>query len=1529
MSRNPSRIGWAFALAYGSLTSAAAPQPVGVFAKVDVETAIAGYPGSASPTAAQLHAYLQGLYASLLADPAVSGITVGQHWDNIQPTDSTAYDWSYLDDAFQQAAAVNKPVQLSITPGFDTPQWMLSELTSCDPLFSKGSAPASCGKVNLTGFPEEFRADGKVLPLPWNSVYESAWATFLTQLNARYGSNPLFTAIAIAGPVGASDEMILPDDENDTATQPSGLSADDTWTALIQNAFPTNAAYRNTDKVFIDAWDQAINTCEKIFSGVTLLLGADAGNDFPSFSKTVVPHADNTLYAVDCANFINGGDKSELMSCEAKTEIVSYFVAATGPNGKATQTGGLTASVPKTPGDIGMAGIKVLTSLSPAPNPPFSGGAEFDYAVSSANIQAEGCPDPSGDCMGLTVELAAYNVLDPFFYGTPAAAFYGGTPGTATIQYLDVDYSDIQYAQANPCPEAPSPFTGSLSLQDLLNRANHDLLAMANVTATLPPLTCSNAAAAPAISLVANAEGENPVIAPNTWVEIKGQRLAPAGDSRIWMNSDFTGNQLPAQLDGVSVTVNGKSAYVYYISPTQINILTPPDAMTGPVQVVVTSNGAVSAPYTAQAQALSPSFFVINGGPYVAALHPADNSLVGPASLSAPGYPVTPAKPGEIVEIFANGFGPTNAPLVSGSETQSGTLSPLPVVTVGGIPAQVQYAGLVYPGEFQFNVVIPANAPSGDDTLIATYNGASTLPAALITVQGSAPAPTSVTFYVAPDGNDLWSGRLAAPNSANTDGPLATFDRARMMVQSIGKAGLTQVNVEFRAGTYYLASTEMFTSADSGSPSLNISYQNYPGESPVISGGIRVRNWTNTNGNEWKTTLPASTQYFENLFYNGARRLRPRLGGTSGGTALGAYYRYVGPVYLQGAAPPANPPNANCSVYFAGSGWECYDRFQYQPTDPIVNTWKNLAPPAGNPCNQPAGNAALAGDIELVNFEQYSVSKLRLSCVDTVSHIVYLTGVTATEADHPTSHGFIPNHRYLIENVQDALTQPGQWFLDRSTTPWTLTYLANNGEDPNTDLVIVPQVPQLLVATGLQYVTFQGLTFAHDDYTMPATGYNGDSEIVAALSFQNSQHITVDSSIVTQISGSGMDFISCIDKSSPNWCVAFNKAGAAANNVIQNSAVYDVASDGIRIGTSGNATDTNANVPQFNTVQNTVVEGYGRVFPSSKGITQGQGHDNVYTHNEVYDGYKGAIKVCYCANSDSNPPFTNNNVISFNHVYNLFQGIMNDSGAIYFGVGTPSPPQSGTGNRMLNNKVHDVTDASVMDSDGYGGDGLYADDFSGLVDMENNLIYRVSGNAISFSGPRAGPGQSSTVKNNILAFARQSLLNAYDPYSFTSVPPSPMFFTASNNLMYFDRNASQSFYVQGGCTYAGEPYTSYQQWSSNMYWRTDAGFATDAKAFRVQQGLNANEYCGDKNTWTFYNFAGWQKLGEDAQSVVQNPGFKNPAYPADDYSLPNGSPGVGFAPFDPNEAGRSDPAIKPPAVAATFPTQTFNPATDY
>jgi len=240
---------------------------------------------------------------------------------------------------------------------------------------------------------------------------------------------------------------------------------------------------------------------------------------------------------------------------------------------------------------------------------------------------------------------------------------------------------------------------------------------------------------APTISLVANAFGDMPLIAPNTWIEIKGSNLSPAGDTRIWKDSDFASGTLPTQLDGVSVTVNGKSAFVYYISPAQVNILTPPDAISGPVPVQLTTGGVTSNVATVQAQPQSLSFFeFVSGGlHYVYGRHLSDNSILGPTTLF-PGLS-TPVKPGETIYVAGNGFGATDVAVASGSISQGGTLpKPWPVVQIGGIQANVLFAGLVSPGTFIFNIVVP-DVPDGDLALTATYNGLSIQPNLLITIK--------------------------------------------------------------------------------------------------------------------------------------------------------------------------------------------------------------------------------------------------------------------------------------------------------------------------------------------------------------------------------------------------------------------------------------------------------------------------------------------------------------------------------------------------------------------------------------------------------------------------------------------------------------------------------------------------------------------------------------------------------------------------------------------------------------------------
>lgn len=234
------------------------------------------------------------------------------------------------------------------------------------------------------------------------------------------------------------------------------------------------------------------------------------------------------------------------------------------------------------------------------------------------------------------------------------------------------------------------------------------------------------------VGLMANAFGNAKLLAPNTWAIIKGTNLGPAGDSRIWQSSDFVNGLMPTSLDGVSVTVNGQNAYVYYISPTQVNILTPPGLAAGLAQVVVNNNGAKSAIASIVAEQDSLSFFIFGAGPYAAAVH-LSGSLIGPATL----YPgqSTPAQRGETIVLYGNGFGATSSPVTAGSASQSGTLPTLPVVTIGGAQATVEFAGLISPGLYQFNVVIPQGAASGDNVLVATYNGATTQAGVLLTVQ--------------------------------------------------------------------------------------------------------------------------------------------------------------------------------------------------------------------------------------------------------------------------------------------------------------------------------------------------------------------------------------------------------------------------------------------------------------------------------------------------------------------------------------------------------------------------------------------------------------------------------------------------------------------------------------------------------------------------------------------------------------------------------------------------------------------------
>jgi hypothetical protein len=146
---------------------------------------------------------------------------------------------------------------------------------------------------------------------------------------------------------------------------------------------------------------------------------------------------------------------------------------------------------------------------------------------------------------------------------------------------------------------------------------------------------------------------------------------------------------------------------------------------------------------------------------------------------------------------------------------------------------------------------------------------------AAITLLGCCVAAHAETLYVAPDGNDAWSGHLARPNAGRTDGPLASLQGARNTIrQHKAAAALVEPVQGVAAGDYPLAEPLVFTPEDSGTEQSPIVYQAAPGAHPVFSGGRQIVGFEPANNGNWAARIPevaAGNWNFEQLWVNGYR----------------------------------------------------------------------------------------------------------------------------------------------------------------------------------------------------------------------------------------------------------------------------------------------------------------------------------------------------------------------------------------------------------------------------------------------------------------------------------------------------------------------------------------------------------------------------------------------------------------------------------------------------------------------------------
>ena len=178
-----------------------------------------------------------------------------------------------------------------------------------------------------------------------------------------------------------------------------------------------------------------------------------------------------------------------------------------------------------------------------------------------------------------------------------------------------------------PGTMSPATYTGNVQITAAGAAASPQ-----TITVTL---SISAAGGAPVITGVVNGASFQPGFESGSWVTIQGSNLSNTNPGRIWTSSEIVNGNLPTSLDQTSVKIDGKPAYVYYISPMQLNVQSPDDSATGAVSVVVTNNGQQSAPFSAQLSTNSPAFFLYPGTNYAIATHFPDYALVGSPGVIA------------------------------------------------------------------------------------------------------------------------------------------------------------------------------------------------------------------------------------------------------------------------------------------------------------------------------------------------------------------------------------------------------------------------------------------------------------------------------------------------------------------------------------------------------------------------------------------------------------------------------------------------------------------------------------------------------------------------------------------------------------------------------------------------------------------------------------------------------------------------------------------------------------------------------